>query len=289
MINLLAACRTSNGLVVKRVRIAQGVQHELSGIFAAQSAEFFEGINEEVDFTGSWTPDPDELLVTPTPPDAQPVVDAAAANPSTLADIDTAHFEQERIVALFVVQTQDGGNPKILLQPFSAQQVLNRKISLMLSSGVFNKLTEPAFTLSTKLVGVIEGGLLKFKSFSNIRRIFDILHLYTEATDEQIDKFCSHDRVHVADPIAFKSAADQTVRKLIHAISKSETLSRNEPVDIVAKAASLGIVVEMKEGKIEFPPDRKILKTLCLFLDNAIYEGALDSLRYQANSKRPMV
>lgn len=104
----------------------------------------------------------------------------------------------------------------------------------------------------------------------------------------EIDAFCNHDRIEVADTVAFKAAADQTIRKLIHAISATETLTANDAATIAEKAAQFGISLTVNNGKIVLPAERHALKVICRFLDNAIYEGALDAVRYQSNSKRAL-
>src|SRR3546814_3423627 len=64
-VNLLAVCRTDNGLTVKRVKVTAEVQAHLVGIFIQQEQTFLEVINEEVVFDCGWYPDPNEFLFTP--------------------------------------------------------------------------------------------------------------------------------------------------------------------------------------------------------------------------------
>ncbi|MFG1277474.1 Kiwa anti-phage protein KwaB-like domain-containing protein [Xanthobacter autotrophicus] len=287
MVNLLAVCRYANGIEIKRVRTTQPVQAILEGIFNDQAVEFFNGVDDEIDFRGDWMPDPNELLVVDVPQNAQAIIDSATLNVSSLVDIDAHNFMNERIAALFIHElAPDGSLRRVLIQSFSAQQILSRKHALLLDGNTFKQLTEPAFSLSNKLVAIIEGGKIKFKSFNNLKKIFDIVHLYTEATDAEIDAFCQHDRVVVADPVALKSSADQIMRKLIHSIHNNDILSRHEADAISAKAAAVGLDIEVRDGKIVLPTDKAKLKLVFRFLDDALYEGPLSELRYQANSKR---
>ena len=132
----------------------------------------------------------------------------------------------------------------------------------------------------------MEGGKLKFKSFQRTRSVFDLQQFYKAATDQEVDAFCQHASLEVADVAAFKVAADQGVRKLVHAITKANVLNTHQ-VDVIAtKAASLGINITVQNGKLLVPTDRKSIKTLFRFLDDGIYQAALSASRYVTNSKR---
>jgi hypothetical protein len=132
-----------------------------------------------------------------------------------------------------------------------------------------------------------QGGRLSVKRVNLVKRIFELNQFYEEASDQEIDAFCEHDSLLVGDVAAFKAVADQPIRKMIHAISKTNVLDNYSVDDIAAKAASLGLKIETKEGKIVVPSDRKAMKNMFRFLDDGIYEASLSSNRYITNSKRP--
>jgi hypothetical protein len=118
--------------------------------------------------------------------------------------------------------------------------------------------------------------------------VFQLNQFYQEASDQQIDGFCSHDSLLVGDVGSFKSVADQGIRKLVFAISKTEILDQVVVGDIATKANSLGLNVQVEDGKIVMPTDRKSIKQLLRFLDDGIYEASLTAKRYITNSKRPL-
>lgn len=286
-INLFALCRPAQQLEVKRVSLTQPVQAKIEGIFQAQAAAFLDGVTEEVDFGGDWKPDPDEILVIDAPAEAEAINAAIIANPVALANIDAANFEQEAIKGLFVVM-QNGGQSRVLIQAFSAQQILQRRFSLMLDGNTFKELTEPAFTLDNYIAAIMEGGKLKFKSFFNVKRIFQLSQFYQEASDQQIDGFCAHASLEVADVAAFKAVADQSIRKMVHAIVKTKILDNYPVDDIAAKAAALGLAITLNGGKLVVPTERKDIKILFRFLDDGIYQAPLSATKYVTNSKRPL-
>lgn len=286
MANLLAVCRVNGQLAVKRVRINQQVQDQISGIFEAYEQDFMADVAEENVFDCDWKADNDELLLIRNDAEVQAVQDAAEQNPIALPDVDTHNFSRENIKAVFVVKQADGGGAnRLLMQNFSLQQVLNHKIAFLQDGNSFKRLTENAFTLGSGITAVIEGGVLKFKSFSRIKQIFNLAGLYQVASDEQIEAMARHSSLEVADIAQFKSNSDQVIRKLVYAVSQSGIL--NSPIDaIVEKAALLGLNLQTNNGKIILPSDRRALKLFFRFLDDGIYEAPLSLRKYQTNSKR---
>ncbi len=285
MTNLFAVCRTDGALAVKRVRIAQPLQAQLAEVFEAQEYSFLNGITDEVDFSGNWKPDEEEILTIDTPNSALPIT-AAIAAPIAIPDINAANFQSEGIRALF--STSNAKSGRILIQPFTAQQILHRRFSLLQDGNSFKKLTDPAFSLGSALCAIIEDGKIKFKNFSVVKRILDISHLYQEATDLEIENFCALGSLHVDDVGKIKLISDQSTRKLLHAILESNVLNSNSVSNIRSKAKKLGININTKNKKIILPDKRKDLKLLLQFLDNAIYEASLTSVKYLTNSKRPL-
>lgn len=286
MSNLFAICRTNDKLEVKRIVVSQDVQGKISGLFTAQYNSFLEGVIEEVKFGTDWKPDNDEILVVDAPEEAKSTLQAMTGDVLALSTIDAANFGDEGIKALAIINGTPE-NPRILIQVFTAQQILSRRFALMFSGDTFRELTEPAFTLDNSLVAIIENGRLKFKSYFHVKRIFEITYLYQAATNEQIDTFCAHENLNVPDVIALKATADQTIRKLIHAIHTAKVLDKYNVDDIAKKAQLVGMEITLIEGKINFPSDKKLAKYLLRFLDDGIYEAPLTARRYITNSKSP--
>lgn len=284
--NLFAACRVNGVLTAKRVRLDNQVQQAVEAVFADQEAAFRAGVTDEVDFDGSWKPDEEEVLTLDIPQEAQIFAQAIEANPVAIHDIDTANFHQEGIRALFT-GTNVGGATKVLIQQFSTRQMLSRKFSLLQDGNAFRRLTDPAFSLDTALTCIAEGGKLKFKSFHKMRAIIDLIDAYKAATDQEILDFSAHNNFEVADPDGFLDAADQTTRKLIHAISRAGTLDTYDAAAIETAATAVGVAVNVNNGKIVMPAGRAEIKKLLRFLDDGLYEAPLSGQRYITNSKRP--
>lgn len=288
MAQLYAACRLAGSLVVRHVQMNAQLQNQLDGIFQAQDAAFFDGINAEIDFTGDWKPDADEILVTRGLPEAQALFAEASQNAIALAPLDVNNFQNEGIKALFTVMG-NGPNKRLLIQSFGPQQILSSKLSFLHDGNVFRKLTEPAFTLGTQLLATVDpAGDVRFKSFSLLRRVFDLGDFYRQATDIELSAFCGHPSLAIPDAAAFVVGADEGIRKAVHTVVKVDVLGNHPVTDIAHKATAIGFSLNINGGRIEVPLDRKGAKALFSFLLNKVYRGPIDDQLFITNSNRPL-
>lgn len=285
--NLFAACRDSGGqLIAKRVRLDAAVQQAIETVFSDQEADFRRGVTAEIPFDGAWKPDEDELLTIDVPAEAQIFEGTINSNATAVADINTAAFAGEGIKALFTgVSTQ--GSTKVLVQRFTSQQVLERRFALLQQGNAFRRLTEPAFALDNSLACIIEGGKVKFKSQHKLRSIINMLDIYREATDQEVQAFASHASLHVADPAAFVAITNQVSRKLIHAISNNGTLDTYTPVQIQSAAQQTNLQIGLQNGRIVMPTTHSEIKALLQFLNESRYSGPLSGQAFVTNSQRP--
>ena len=287
--NLFAACRNGDELTAKRVRLERDVQHEVQNVFAEQVRGFREGVESEIPFTGSWTPDEDEVFSVDAlsrSPESSVLIGTIRADAASINEISSADFEEGKITALFT-GTTSGDRVEVYVQKFSPQQILSRKFALILGTeATFSRLEKTAFALDTSLACIIEGGKLKFKSFYKLRSIINVTSMYSVATDADVQEFSQHPIINVADAHAFAQIADQTSRKIINAINKNGTLCKYT-IDVVQNAArEVGMEIDVADGKILMPNNRSELKKVLRFLDDAVYRAPLTKDRYMTNSKR---
>ncbi|WP_201729563.1 hypothetical protein [Acidocella sp. C78] len=288
MAQLYAACRPAGSLVVRHIQMNSQLQNQLAGIFQAQSAAFFDGINTEIDFTGDWKPDADEILITRGLSEAQALFAEASQNAIALTPLDVNNFQNESIKALFTM-IGSGPNRRLLLQSFGPQQILSSKLSFLHDGNVFRKLTEPAFTLGTQLLATVDtAGDVRFKSFSLLRRVFDLGSFYRQATDLELSTFCGHSSLAIADVAAFIAGADEGIRKAVHTVVKVDVLGNHPVTDIEHKAAAIGLSLNINGGRIEVPLDRKGAKAFFSFLLNKVYRGPINNQLFITNSNRPL-
>ncbi len=283
--NLFAACRENDELISKRIRLDNDVQQTVQETFEQQERSFRDGVTREVAFDGSWKPEEDELLTLNVSQEARMFVDTVEANAVAIADMDLRNFDREGIHALFTGRSVDG-NTTVLVQQFSSRQMLSRKFPLVLHGNSFRRLSESAFTLDTSLTCIMEEEKVKFKSFHKMRRILSLYDAYREATAPELRTFVTHVNFEVGDRDAFIERADQTERKLIHAIMQRGTLDAYDAAAIEAAGRRLNVNVVTRNGKILLPNMGNDIKQLLRLLDDGLYRAELTGQRYQTNSKQ---
>lgn len=279
---LYALCKPKGELLVKRILLSPDAQKNVANYFNQQHAAFMDGVDFEVQFDGDWKPDADEILTIGAPDEAKQVRDIASKNAVAIAAIDAGQLDQEQIKALFVRQP----NGRLLFQSFSTKQLLMRSHAFLLSNDTFKELETPAFTIANNISAVLEGDFLKFKSLPAVKRFLDMSLLYQEATDAQIEAFCAHPSLSVADVEAIKVVAGPELRRRLHAVGETGVLDSYSVKQLENRAKKLKIKLPVADNKIEVPSDKMELKRLLSFLEEKVYQGALTQKLYVANAKR---
>jgi hypothetical protein len=283
--NLFAACRVDGELIAKRVRLDAAVQQGVEDVFENQEREFRADVTEEVPFEGSWKPDADEFLTIDIPEEAEVFERTIRGNATAVPDIDTGHFMEEGIKALFTGRVRHG-HAVVLVQRFTSQQVLSKTFSLFQHGNSFRQLTDTAFTFDSKLTCIVEEEKIKFKSLFNLRSIINMTDLYREATDQEVRDFGSHRRLYIADMQGFLANTSQTSRKLIHAITGSGVLNSYTPQQIQQAAQPTGLALNIEQGRLAMPMTGPEVKKVLQFLNESRYLGPLSQQPYVTNSQR---
>ena len=78
------------------------------------------------------------------------------------------------------------------------------------------------------------------------------------------------------------------MRKLVHAITRSGTLDMYDVNQIGVAAAEVEMPMDVVDGKVVMPTERRAIKTFLQFLDDGLYRASLTGQRYVTNSKRPV-
>ena len=286
--NLFAACRLEGELIPKRVQLEGPVQTQVEAIFSEQCDQFFASVTDEVPFDGQWQPDENELLTIDIPPEAEIFVNTIESNAISIDPIDTGNFADEGIRAIFAGKPL-GRATRVLVQRFTSGQVLSKKLAFidLQADNRFRRLENPAFTLDTSLTCIVEGGQIKFKSQQKLRSIIELTEIYREATDGEVREFAAHPKLDVTDVEFFVQDTDQTIRKLIRAVTTEGILDEYSSVDIQEAAQATELNVSVRDDRIVMPTGRSEVKSLLQFLNESRYSGPLSGQPYVTNSRKP--
>lgn len=284
-LNLFALCAGQNGLEVKRVPVDQTVQNGLEATFSAQEADFMSGKTQEIAFNGNWHPSDNELLTITDAALLAPLTAIRTTNPQVYPILDISNYQNVTIKALFA--NSQGTAGRILVQKFRINQFLSRKLlTLVMQNNHFSNLDAHGFSLDSKLSAVIDADTMKFISFQNVRSILDLSQYYQAATTAEVAAFRGHALLDVTNAALFDANVDEHCRKLIWNITRSNALATHTVQQISDSANITGFNINIANGRIVVPDDRKGLKALLSFLDDAVYKGPLSAKLYITNSKR---
>lgn len=181
---------------------------------------------------------------------------------------------------------------KLYFQNFDTRKILvpGRRFALlpMADPSTFQELTQPVLLLDTHISAVWDDGLLRFKSFHLAKQLFDLSAYFTEATDEQIEAFASHNRLQCANTARFKGVCNTWSRTKIALILRGGILDRATGDSIRAAAAEVEYALQMDGDRIVLPEEKRELRALLQFLDEDIYRGPISQRRLLSSGKRQL-
>jgi hypothetical protein len=287
--NFFALCKVNKKYDVRKITLNLSLQDNLTALFNEQKAAFLSSGVTEVPFTGDWKPNEDEVLTISSISEVSLLQEAIQSNFTTMPELELSKHASEPIKAIFTGEETDGVIT-ILLQKFQPRQYLDRSsgFSLFKVENGFERIESPIISLDNKLLCVIEGDKVKFKSFAVLKHVFDVSSFYQEATDADIDKFAIADVLHIEDQELFKKLIDgTTTRKLIHNIVSMDVLNTYSAEEIKQSAIEDGLDLILENGRLVFPQDKKKVVDLLNFLNDTLYTASLSKKRYVTNSHRP--
>lgn len=207
-------------------------------------------------------------------------------NPLHYPNYDIGRHSIDSIYALFI-GTIEEGERFLLFQLFEKRHLISAgKMTLFFDGNTFLKIENPGIVLDNKLLAILHGDQLIFKSFSQLRKVFDVDDLFEEASNADIEMLSELPSISIPDLNGLIASCDSIIRKKIGLIMRSQILETHSPQSIQAAAQGFGINISMDNGKIVLPSDRHELKRIIRFLDEDYYEAPISHIKYVSNSKR---
>lgn len=286
--NLFATIGTGNDFKVKRITTDANTQREITAIFKSQEAVFLRDVEVETPFTGSYTPDQNELLYIDDLAEINAMRRAIEGN-ATSYDLLSENELNSGIVRSIFSGTSENGNCSIGIQYFQRNQVLERHRTIILSGQTYNKLSNAGLTIGSSLTAFIYNNRMKFSSYAKARRIFDLTDTYREATTQEVRNFTANDKFSVDDSRVFEVNADQVIRKKIFQINQSGILDNYTVDQFYSAARELDLALTIIDNKIQMPSDKQEIKAVLNFFDDSVFRSSLTEIVFYANSKRVIV
>lgn len=201
---------------------------------------------------------------------------------------DPSTTSLDSIVALFVKpnDTED----KLLFQYFDNKKKLSNERFVLFSrpfvSNEFMRLDGAGFILDSKLVAVLDGSKLYFKSFYYAKRVFQLGDYFRAATDEELTDFNHHPLFNPIDDEIIKTLATNTMREKVFEIEKSGILNSLDIQKLVSYAKIADLDIKVVDNKINIPEDKKSLQRFLGLLCEDYYDGRLRNIIYLSTGKR---
>ncbi len=264
---------------IKRVSLNQNITTEVKKVFEDAQEALLPNDIEEIKFDGAFNVQDDEILyVDLSIPDA---LINAIDNPSGTHPFN---INSDELKGLFWGKKLSSDEYEVYVQNFDSRKLLNNKQILVYSSNTYSKLEEGAFILDYKVGGVFKDSKFYFKSYHNAKRIFDLSAFYTEATDEDIDRFVDSDCIDI-DSDWLKENSNTSIRKQVTLALKNDILKNTNAAQIKTKSNGyLPFDLNVVNNKIEIPEDKKECRLFLEFLNEQIYKGVFSGKVKRTNS-----
>lgn len=174
---------------------------------------------------------------------------------------------------------------------FSSGNLLENKyvVKFLQEQHHFNRLTESAFIINSKIQAIHKDGNLYFKSFPSASKIFDLRANMVMATEGEVTAFANKANVSI-NLEWLKAHANAKTRRLIKMVNESGTLDtymglgrrRRESL-----ADSVNVDITIQDDKLVLPTNVGRVNRILEFLNEDVYRGLITSNIFRTNSKRP--
>lgn len=273
---------------VRLLEVDRATQADICSSFAEASAPLLSG-KQILPFDGSYKPNDDEGLSICNFHLPETITDAVR-NPLGLQTLVYDKDAELDIRAVFVGERTETGTTEVFtvaFQRFRKEQYLStKKFSLFYDKDTFIREKRWGIGITDNVDCVFTQSELLFSSYFYTRQIFDLSEYYRSATDAEVQSFSAITLLNITDQMLFQSMADTWIRRKIAEINDSDVLKNNTAAKIKKLAQHCGLEVNVKNGKLEIPTDKKKLKEILGFLDDEVYKGAFSEETYITNSKR---
>jgi hypothetical protein len=260
---------------IRKIDLLQSITPDIRSVFVNIGNSMLNDDVEEILFDGNFNIQEEEILYVEMelPTD---VLDSAS-NP---IGFRVLNLETDEIKALFWVE-----NNIYYFQNFDKRKLLQNKSVIYWDSNTFNKLNNNALIVDNIINAIYKNNKFYFKSYANANKIFSLLEFFEEASNEVIDDFASTDKLSV-DANWLKENGNTIIKKQITLIQKSNVLANANPKKIKTSANKFNLTIDIIDGKLVLPNDKKQCKDILSFLNEQYYIGLITGKKFRTNSKR---
>lgn len=274
---LFAIMDDQSAIRIVRVKLDRTASNMIDQIFTDQKSHFESHHNSIISFHAGYTPTYSECFEIDNFTQSASIIDAVHRN-TAIPEWKPNDIGIDHVKALFV----GVGNPRsqdcIALQPFNKKQILDTSKSFVMAlvgaQNTFSKAQSVGFNIEDKLVAIIKGQKIYFRSFFKLRSIFDMSAHFQEATDQDLHLFANHSAFSTPQGFNLLNIADTPLRTKVTLINQSGILDAGLLPQLKAAATKNRFPLQTTSvqgvEKIVMPQSKKDVKALLEFLNEDI-------------------
>ena len=182
-------------------------------------------------------------------------------------------------------------NTYVCFQNTDKRRIISDKaLSLFQSQNTYGKFEDHLIILDSKIEAIYDKNTKKllFRSYNQTNKFLDLSQYYREATNEEIKELLKNSKIQCENQGSFIECADTQIRKKIALISENRILDNLDINAVKEKSNEYNINLQVQNGKIVIPNDKKEIKSILKFLNQEYFTSDLNGTKYQTNSKRPI-
>ena len=261
---------------IKKIILTQAITQSIRDTFIKAKEALLNEYTEEILFDGKYQPQENEISYVPMelPENFQEV----QLNSIGISPLD---LTIDKMKAIFWYEDQE-----YYFQTFDKRKLLNNRSIIYFSNDTYTKLEQNAFVIDNLVNAIYKNSKFYFHSYPIANRIFSLLEYYQEATNEDLQTFCTNENI-VIDPVWLVDNSNSIIRKHITFLQGSGILksANTKKIRTSAKKFQLGIELDL-QGRIMFPQDPKSCREILSFLNEHYYIGLITGNKYKTNSNR---
>ena len=272
--------------VVRELILDKPAQDDLTQLFTGLADQVLKG--DHVEFDPGYRPDEGEIITI----DEYAVVSTFSGLLSADGASETPAVSKSELVdgavrAVVGVEWKGKAAQRLVFQRIDSRYVLRGEgRRLMLAGGRFVRDSRPGIEITERVDAVLEGSTLYITSWSRAHAILDLSAWVREATMTEADGFVKNKKFALAKGFAVAKVADSWVRRKIVSITDNGILNRTTPQVLRKYAAKFDLDVQLENGKILLPAEKKEFKRVLNLLDEDLLSFEPTDERWVVNSKR---
>ncbi|MFV8364923.1 hypothetical protein [Flavobacterium sp. XS1P27] len=260
---------------IRKIDLLQNITADIRNVFVNIGNSILNDDVEEILFDGNFNIEDDEILFVNMELPANVI--ETSSNPIGFQELN---ISVDDIKTLFWVE-----NDVYYFQNFDKRKLLQNKNVIFWDNTTFAKLTNDALIVDNIVNAIYKDDKFYFKSYANANKIFSLLAFFEEASNEIIDEFAQNDSLTV-DANWLKINGNSIIKKQITLIQKSNVLSNANTKKIKSSANKFNLKIELVDGKLVLPNDKRQCKDILSFLNEQYYVGLISGKKFRTNSKR---